>query len=303
MSVDQFKDALLSWLQCNPAIIPSLIGAAVALCVGGMTLYGVIKSLANSRMLSAADRQHTASEASKDRIATMRREVYMEAVTELVNAQYFLSTLPTQDLTKASTAMGLQGFQAAVSKVAVVAEQATAMKAREISTVYSKLVLESLVLLAQIAKARSATEHFAGQYEASNQAVLATLAEMDQINKTGAPDQKTFAAVKRSFDMHAAHAAQHAKNRDDAQAHVNAGTYEFGDSLLLKTETIALELDELACAIREELGVGADKAAFQQQTRETFAKMKVAYGDAMRQSVTDYQRDMQPPPPSPPKAE
>ena len=74
----------------------------------------------------------------------MRREVYLDAVAELVKTQLYVGTLAKQDVTKTNIITGLEGFQIAVSKVAVVAEQQTALKARALSARFFKLVIGSM---------------------------------------------------------------------------------------------------------------------------------------------------------------
>lgn len=172
---------LIAWAMANPVLTASLIAGTVAVFVGCLTLSGVVLSLANSRKESKRDRQHAADEAHKERIATMRREVYMEAVGELVTAQAYLGTLAQQNLTNTNLFSGLQGFQVAASRIAVVAEQATALKARALVGRYNVFLLTALrvILPLNMAKAEvaSADKNYADSNAQTNRVLAGRFQE------------------------------------------------------------------------------------------------------------------------------
>ncbi|WP_211621200.1 hypothetical protein [Paraburkholderia domus] len=272
----------MHWAMANPVVIAAMIAGGVAFTVGFLTFFGVVLSLRNSRKESIRDRKHAADEAHRERLATMRREVYLNAVAELVKAQIYVGSLAKQDITKTNIISGLEGFQVAVAKVAVVAEQQTALKARELSSRYASLLLDSMRFLVPMALAKNASADFQRHYDASRAAVDAVLAEMDQLNKTGTPSPIAFSALKRSFDMHSSLAATHSANRDNANKMANAAEIDFAKSLPAKMKAISIELDDLACAIRLELNIETDRAAFGKQTEEIFAKMEAAGKDTLK---------------------
>jgi hypothetical protein len=275
----------LEWVYANPVVIAALIAGGVAFTVGILTFTGVVISLRHSRMESRRDREHSADEANKERMATMRREVYLDAVRALVKVQMYVGGLAKQDITKTNIMLGFEDFQIAASKVAVVAEQATALKVRELSSRYAVLALNSIKILVPIAKARLAAQHFGQLYDASNDAAGGVLKEMDQLNKVG-PQPEKFALLKSSFDMHSKFAGQHMADRDNANNLMVKGEFDYADSVRGEIRSIAIELDDLVCAIRQELNIATDREAFRSQTAKTQDKIMSAVDDVLKLAQT-----------------
>lgn len=114
---------------------------------------------------------------------------------------------------------------------------------------------------------------------------------MNQINEAGNADPLRFAALRASFDMHHKLAEKHAADRDKAMLAVNAA--EFGYANLLKEEvkTLALELDDIACAIREELHILTSPDDFRNQTKVIQGRVEEAYDDIMKLGGEIYEKN------------
>ena len=121
-------------LQSIPAVIWSGVIASL------LTLSGVFMSnLSNTNRLKL-QLQHDEREKAKERTATLRREVYLRTVEELVRANAHLSGLPQLDITKTNLAEGLQGFASAAARLQLVAEPQTALLVNQLQADYSELV-------------------------------------------------------------------------------------------------------------------------------------------------------------------
>lgn len=263
------------WAYANPVVIAAMIAGGIAFLVGALTFNGVVLSLRHSRKESRRDREHSADEANKERLATMRREVYLDAVSELVKVQMYVAGLAKEDITEKNIILGLEGFQIAASKVAVVAEQETALRVRKLSSRYALIALNSMKILAPMSRARAAAKAAQQQYEASNDAVNGVLKEMDQLNKTG-PQPDKFVLLKNSFDMHSANAVRYAEQRAFQNTLMVKAELDYAFSVRDELKSIAIEIDDVACAIRRELNIETDREEFRRQTEGIRIEIELA---------------------------
>jgi hypothetical protein len=101
---------LVSLLTSVPSAIWSgILGALLALS-------GVLISNRSNTTRLRIQLQHDAAEKSKERTSSMRREIYLRTVEELVKANSHLSGLPNLDPTKINIGEGLQGFFSAAAR-------------------------------------------------------------------------------------------------------------------------------------------------------------------------------------------
>lgn len=277
----QTPHGLVQWAQANSTLSASFVSGSISALVGILTIIGVLASLRNSRQNSASDRKHTADEADKDRIATMRREVYLDAVAALVEAQNYLGTLPKRDLAKDNLFEGLLGLQKAVSKIAVVAEQETALKARALSGRYGIFLMKSLRVILPLGVAKSDRGIADSNHTDSRAQVKRVLMELAQMNEQGIKDEVRRHGLNLAFDFHQKWAKVHADATDAANLRMNEAEMAYVKLMREEVTTLAYELDDIACFIRKELSIKTDVQAFHQQTESIQEKMNVAFDEVM----------------------
>jgi hypothetical protein len=73
-----------------------------------------------------AQHQHDESEMVKERVASLRRDVYLRTVAELNRANAHLANLSQLDAQKVNIADGMQGFFSAAAQLQLVVEPQTA---------------------------------------------------------------------------------------------------------------------------------------------------------------------------------
>jgi len=112
---------LIAFLKSIPDVIWSGLIASM------LTLGGVLISNGSNTNRLKLQLQHDANEKTKERTATLRREVYLRAAEELVKANAHLATLPQLDLSKTNLGDGLQGFFSATARLQLIAEPKTAL--------------------------------------------------------------------------------------------------------------------------------------------------------------------------------
>src|SRR4051794_30236818 len=95
---------IVSLFQSVPDVIWSALIASL------LTLSGVLVSNWSNTNRLKLQLQHDAHEKSKERVSTLRRDVYLRVAEELVRANAHLGSLPQLDLVKTNFAAGLLDF-------------------------------------------------------------------------------------------------------------------------------------------------------------------------------------------------
>ena len=226
-----------------------------------------------TRDQAALERKHSADEARLDRLTAARREVYLSAVEELVKTQAFLGGLAKADIGKLDVQAGLNGFLVAVNRVACVADMATAMKAREISTWYGTTLLANFGKLLPMVALRSDVEVEERFYEGTQVEIKRILATMVQYNEARLNDPSAFAGLQASFERNQALAAEYNEKLYVARRAVTDAEMAFNAAAMGEMRAVAEKLDELLIMVRAELELETDAALFKQQTAEAFNRM------------------------------
>jgi hypothetical protein len=219
-----------------------------------------------TREQAALDRQHDADEAHGERIITARRTVYIETIGELVKAQTFLGGLAKQDLTNLDISTGLGGLLTAVARISILGEMATVAKSRAVVSLINQALFKGLATVMPLGKLKSSITFHDKQYAATQFETERILAEMNNYNETLKNDKPGFDALQRSFDNQQAAAKLHSADSVKAKLALADGEKEYGIAVMEDMKIVANRLDELACAIREELGLETSLEEFRRMT-------------------------------------
>lgn len=290
--------AFSEWAMSNPILGGSLVAGGFALGVGLLTFIGVMISLwaASRRMRSqlhhaakqsaqershskneaAQERRHSADEAHIERIATTRRTVYLEAVAELIKAQQYLATLAKIDINKVNIADGFQPFLIAVGRVAVVAELPTALKARALSAMFGEIYMRGLKLLIPIAKDRNDALFHDERYAATQTEIKGLLTAMLAVDNTRADAANRLEVLQGLFNHQQELAREHTEKSIAAKEKLASAEMQYSLVFINEMKVVTTQIDDLACAIRSELGLEANLEEFQRQTAALQERMENA---------------------------
>jgi len=283
----------LRYLRDNPSVVAAFIAGLVAIVVARTTLHGVKLSLAatedrsrremanaamqesrnreHSRDQAARERDHSLAKARQDRLASMRREVYLGAVTEMVKLNTLMGSLVNGNLPKLDLEGTVAGLATAVQRVSVVAEQPTAMHARELMGAYMRVfmgaIAKSIPLGGLDAKVTTNEDLRRQALERGAQHIE----EMRQYNLSGRADAAEFAILKRKYDVNAREVGRLEALIDVAMRQKVDAQLEFGRFLAdqLRTEIMS-SVDVFLVAVRTELELKSDLAQFQAQSVNMF---------------------------------
>ena len=113
-----------------------------------VSLGGIILANRSSEKRLLTQLRHDAAEKQRDRIAALRKEVYLGLFAEMSAVSHHLGALPGKDPVNDNLAGPLQGLMAQLGKVQLIGTQQTALLAGELANLYG----ESLFRLISAAK-------------------------------------------------------------------------------------------------------------------------------------------------------
>jgi len=274
-----FINAAMPWIDTHQLLIGSAVAGGVAITVGLLTYNGVKLSqveaanrlrdeLEHSRQESEKDRLHAANEAHLERLRTMRREVYLDAAAQLFHMQNHINQLPDFKLGVDNVADGINPFQIAVERVAIVAEAQTVTMARRLLYDYAVVIAEAMQFLtpALIRKGNAAVRQ---------QQVDAAMREMDRIMglmrnhaENNIQDQARYDALEQGYRAQDRLRERAQTELEAANADVLAATQQYVTFLRGRMMRLIVQVHQLLAAIRAELGLVTNKDALQAQTNQ-----------------------------------
>jgi hypothetical protein len=259
---------LLGSLASIPDAYWSAIGASL------FTTLGVLITNAHSRKQLKTQLAHDSAEKLLDRKATLRREVYLNAAEEIVNATGYLTTLPNVAAAGEELGLGMRGFLVAMAKIQLVAEEATAAEATKLIQEYGELFLKLTMKVVPIQSIQTDIKICDEHYEQSQSEIKRILAAMTEYNESAGSDPHRFQALERSFDFFS--------KRSDTLSTEEAALSKRRLALILDFLRFALnELDRIypqqikvLVAIRREVGLSADVDGLAMQLEQNRQKLK-----------------------------
>jgi len=129
-----------------------VIGAVIA---SGISLFGVRSAnkssldrltaqLTHDADESRAQRLHDAAQKNEDRKAAIRREVYTDAIEQVIQLLNYIGSLPQQPLENGTAFEGIHPFLKANAKLWLVADARAAHLARQLNTLFNELLYKAL---------------------------------------------------------------------------------------------------------------------------------------------------------------
>jgi hypothetical protein len=218
----------------------------------------------------------------------MRRTVYLDTVAEVVKAQMFLGGLAGEDVTKLDIGKGLEGLNTAIARVAVVGEQATAAKARDLQLAFTKILFKHLADLRPVHALKLSAIVHRNLYNDARAEINRVLAAMTNFNETAQKDRARFDALQQSFKFYQSQTDQEDAACNAAEAEALRLQTAHGLTLFNETKAMVTLLDDLLCTVRAELGIVTDAAKFRQQTEVLYQEV----GAAMRDILSKFSKDI-----------
>lgn len=239
-----------------------------------------------SREQANKEREHSASEAHNERIATSRRTVYLETARQIVKSHEFLGTLINHPIAEIDIQAGLNELAVAVSQIAILGEMGTILKSREVQNLINQTFLRAIVFSIPIASTKDEIATHTKNRENENSAIAIIQAELNDLAQRRDFSIKS-AHLERELEKRLASVAKYSSDIAAEQTKLSQQKMSYLDFIFHELLTINTRTDELIVMVRRELGLKTDEAALAQSTQDTEENIKHAISD-LKTSLNQY---------------
>lgn len=259
-------------ILCYLREIPDVVWSG--LLASALTLTGVMLSnWSNTRRL-IKQLSHDSEEKGKDRINSLRKDVYLKAAEEMAKVNGYFGKIPQIDPSKENIGDGLSEFYAVAAKLQLVSQPHTSKLAGELVTRYGEILLSLLGMASPIHGLNIDIRVTGDFYERSHAEVTRILAEMAQLNESGQPNAVRFAALKSSYESAQQAANKFADERSKAYEKHGVAMREYTIALLKEIRSVGALQVQFTAAIRAELSLTTDLAEFEARLQADFERME-----------------------------
>ncbi|HVI40248.1 MAG TPA: hypothetical protein VM577_06280 [Anaerovoracaceae bacterium] len=252
------------------------------------TGFGAVLTLAAALVVNSGNNRrlkiqlkHDEKEKNIDRMNTLRREVYMEAMAEMVRVGAYLGDLPNGDISSKNVSTDLQGFYVAAAKLSLVSSDETQKAVEILGIEYSKLIFTLIQRLTPVHVASLEKDLYAKQFAEFMVDVRRVLSEITRVNEAGRTEQNVFSALEQSYNFLMAQAKIQEDKRSEAHARFNELHTVFSQSLMLDMKKISLLQVEVLICIRKDLGIATDEHNLRSRALSNISEISKSVGEAM----------------------
>jgi len=260
--------------------LPTVIWSGIVAAL--ISLSGVILSNRASISRLKEQLQHDAREKHRDRLASLRKDVYLTLVSEINRANGYLGSLAARDPTENNFGEPLQSAIAELAKVQLIDSRESASAAADLTALYG----EALLRLAGIAKpmheAKIDIKISDDLYQQSFTQAQRVLAEITAENESGAPNQARLTSLFRSFENYREQYSSHSNDRNAAWEQYNSNHRDFARAVLEETKRLGPAHIRLSCSIRGEAGLDTDASELKKRLEENYQRASKAIDDLLQ---------------------
>ena len=263
--------------------VPDVVWAGVI--ASFLTLSGVkVANRDNTRHLMLRLR-HDREEKAAQRLADLRREVYLHAIEQFVHASSYLGSLPATELHKAEAAQPLQGFFAAAAKLQMVSESRTSALVSDLIGTFSVLHLRLIGAAQPIRQLLSEIDFYTTLWEGALAEQKRVLSAIAQFVESGdmERDEARRKALDLTLDTQTKFLRDHSETRQALHLERNALHGEFVKSLMLGLQAINTKMQPVMVAIRRELHIDNQLDAYADAVAEQQDRVAGAVAELMAQ--------------------
>lgn len=260
--------------------VPDVIWSGIV--ASAITLFGVMVSNKSNTSRLKLQLNHDASEKTKEKISSLRREVYLKAIEDIEITNLHIGNLANHDLTDLNLRSEIQVITGSIAKLRLVAEPKTSILAGELGVAFGALFLKLLPRLAVVQDARTDIEINNSFYDSSFAEASRIQRNMQKFYEEGRQEWDVYQALESSYKFHFAQSQEYAVARARAHEIHGGKLQEFNAMLFPEMKELSKVQLKVMVAIREDLGIACDATDFQRQLERQWAVMEAGYGDVMR---------------------
>ncbi|NJC47349.1 UNVERIFIED_ORG: hypothetical protein GGR78_000570 [Xanthomonas campestris] len=238
--------------------VPDVIWSGIV--ASGLTFMGVMLSNRSNTHRLLVQLSHDSEQKERDRVLTLRREVYLKVAEELARVSSHLSKIPHLDPVSQHLDNGLSEYFAASAKLQFVACRETAELSGELTMRYSEILMQLLTKAQPVHDLNVDVGLFseaANKYQKDADRIVAAMREM---NESGNPEPQRMKALHRSFEFSQEQASLHNSSRAEAQNKLPAALNDYTVALFSELRSVGALQMKFIASVRRELGLEADSS-------------------------------------------
>lgn len=264
--------------------LPTVIWSGIVAAL--ISLGGVVLSNRASINRLKEQLKHDAREKHRDRLATLRRDVYLKLVAETNRANGYLGSLAAKDPTEGDFGEPLQAAIAELTKVQLIGSREASAAAAELTALYGEALLRLIGIAKPMHEAKIDIKISDDLYQQSFAQGQRVLAEITAENESGAPDQIRLDSLFQSFEHYREQYSSQADERNAAWECYNTKHQDFARAVLEETKRLGPVQIKLTCAIREESGLDTDASELKRRLEDNYERASHAIDELLRKLET-----------------
>lgn len=246
-------DAALSKFFILISSIPDVVWSGVIASL--LTFVGVMLSNGSNTKRLRIQLRHDAGEKSKERISTLRREVYLKTIEELNRANSKLVAFAQADFINSNPTNDLQDFYAAASKMQLIAEPKTSILASNLVSAYGMLTMRLLAKLVPLNNIKIEIGIYDRAYEAASADITRALEKQRLLIESGQPDHAQLIALNNAYNFSSEQAKKYSEQRATAWEAFQTHHVAYIRLVMIELKAIGNQQIPLMKEIRRDLGL------------------------------------------------
>lgn len=263
--------------------IPTVVWSGIV--AAAISLAGVILSNWSTARRLRMQLQHDSTEKLKDRLSTLRKEVYLQLYSDVTVLQGHLGALSTKDPTSPEFGAPIQAVIAQLARVQLVGGAEVMEQASELSAAFTESLFHLMVAAKPMHGLRTDIALADQFYNQDMQEAQRINAEMVTENESGHPNPSRVAALQRSLKTFRASYEQHREERDEAWQRYNASQGGFLDVVKAQIHRLAPRQAKLMAALKNEIGVPTEVSDLMARIDATEKRMEAALQNVQSEFV------------------
>jgi len=260
--------------------LPTVIWSGIIAAL--VSLGGVVLSNKASVNRLKEQLQHDAREKHRDRLASLRKDVYLALVAEVNKANGYLGSLANKDPTEGDFGGPLQSAIAKLAEVQLVGSRESSAAAAELSSLYGEAFLRLTGTAKPIYEAKIDIKISDELYQQNFTQGQRVLAEITAENESGAPNQARLASLFKSFDNYREKYLSHSDDRNIAWKKYNSQQQHFAIAVLEEIRKLGPVSIKLTCAVRDEVGLHTDASELKRRLEKNNERASYAIDELLR---------------------
>ncbi len=224
---------------------------------------------------------HDAAEKSKERITSIRREIYLRATDEAHRVMRHFIALRQVDLAETNTSEALHGFQSTLSKMQLVVEPSTLTLLNSLDKEYAGLFVKLLRKVQPMQDLRTEMVGLDTVIEFMDEQATKTLAEIKILSATAEPNGQQLDTLMRSYENQLAKMSEHQQAREAKQEEADRLSKAYDKAIFSELTPFGILMEKVLIEMRSELGLTTDAVTYAAEME----RLRIEMGDLTEKTL------------------